>query len=180
MREEKPRFCSKAREEKRPSETSTCCSASRSSPRPKTRGLGSLMETTTRATPARTMASVQGGGPLFHVAAGLEIHIERRSPGPIAGDPQGQNLRVGLPRLPVVPFAHDLAVPHHHRTHHGVGGHGIPPLLRQSQGPLHPPSIGRDTRGSAHPLTRSFRESATNRSSLPRTEKRRARRAKSA
>ncbi len=114
------------------------------------------------------------------MATGLKVDIESRPPGPVARGPKGQNLGMFLSGLPVVALPDNLAVANHHRSHHGIGGHRVPPLLREHEGPLHPPAIGRLTRGSAHPLSRSFRESETRRSRWPKTERRPERMARSA
>jgi hypothetical protein len=130
------------------------------------------MATTTRPTPARTSASVQGGVLSERVALGddhaaharvdqsfcagrrlalvatrLERDVERRPARCRARARQGVDLGMGRAKTFVPAFAHELAVAHDHCADQRIRLHQAAAALGQFQGPVHP-----DVDGSSHAI----------------------------
>ncbi len=75
------------------------------------------------------------------VDAGLQSQVQRRPLGALSGQAQGQDLRVGLARSPVVAVPGEDPVADDDGADEGIGARPPPGLLGQAVGHLHPGAV---------------------------------------
>jgi hypothetical protein len=160
-RDRKPALSAAASSASTPVVTATPASLSRARPRPSTRGSGSISGTTTRATPAASSASVQGGvRPV--VGAGLERDVGRGAAGARAGRGECLGLGVGAAARPGDAAPDHAAVRDNHAAHRRVRPDAAEAAVRQAERRAHPAGVRvRTARGCVrHRLSRRFRRRA--------------------